>query len=88
VLAGSWVRLGDHEDVPEGYVGHIAAVLESPWSSVPFAGDSKETIHGYRYDKNKLFRVQTRDAANAILSLPQEAFAEIADSRASLLNHA
>lgn len=88
ILAGYWVRLGDSEEVPSEFVGHIAAVLDSPFTSVPFAGDSDETIHGYRYNKGKLFTVQTRDTANAILSVSQDAFAEVADSRASLLNHA
>lgn len=89
VLAGYWVRLNDHEDVPERFVGHIAAVLDSPWKSVPFADDSQESeIHGYRFNKDQLFRVQTRDEVNAILEVPAEAFAEVADSRSGVLNHA
>jgi hypothetical protein len=89
ILAGYWVRLAAHDDVDDRFVGHIAAVLESPWKSVPFADDDQESaIHGYRYDDTKLFRVQTRDEVNAILEVPYEAFSEVSDSRAGLLNHA
>ena len=89
VLAGYWVRLGKHDSVDDRFVGHIAAVLSSPWKSVPFADDSQESaIHGYRFNKDELFRVQTRDEVDAIFEVPFEAIIEVADSRAGLLKHA
>lgn len=89
VLAGYWARLAVHEDVPERFQGHIAAILESPWTSSPYANDEQAAaIAGYRYDKDKLFLVRTRDEADATLELPFEAFSEVSDSRATLSAHA
>lgn len=87
VLEGYWVRLGNHADVPAEFVGHIAAVTSSPFKPVPYGQDSEEVIHGYRFNKDELYVVQTRDTASAIFSLPFEAFSEVAETRANLLNH-
>jgi hypothetical protein len=89
ILAGYWARLTDDESVPEEYVGHLVAVLESPWTSSPYAHDEQESaINGYRYDKDKLFLVKTRDAGNALLEVPFEALTEIGQSRSDVTAHA
>lgn len=88
ILAGYWVKLNSHDDVPERYRGSIASIVTSPFTNVPFAGDSEETIHGYRYDKDKKFMVRTRGEGEASFEVPYEAFDSVADSRATLLNFA
>lgn len=85
---GYWVRLADHEDVPEDCIGHLAAIISSPWQPVPYGADSNEVIHGWKFNKKALFTVQTRDQFNHILELPPEAFQAVAESRAGLTNHA
>jgi pyruvate/2-oxoglutarate dehydrogenase complex dihydrolipoamide acyltransferase (E2) component len=88
ILAGYWVKLGVHDDVPEEHVGAIANVVESPWTNVPFAGDSDETITGYRFDEDKLFLVKLRGSGEELLSVPAEAIADSAQDRPTLLAYA
>lgn len=88
ILAGYWVKLGYHDDVPERYRGSIATIVTSPFTNVPFASDGDETIHGYRYDKDKQFMVRTRGEGEASFEVPFEAFESYSDSRATLLNYA
>lgn len=88
ILAGYWVKLGVHDDVPEEHVGAIANVVESPWTNVPFAGDSDETITGYRFDDEKLFLVKLRGSGEELLSVPAEAIADSAQDRPTLLAYA
>jgi len=88
ILAGYWVRLGVHEAVDEEFVGAIAAVVESPWTNVPFAGDSEETITGYRFDEDKDFLVKLRGANEATIEVPVEAIAASAQDRPTLLAYA
>lgn len=85
---GYWVRLAAHKDVPDDCVGHIAAIISSPWQPVPYGSDSNEVIHGWKFDKKALFTVQTRDQFSHLLTLPPEAFQAVADSRAALTSHA
>jgi len=88
ILAGYWVRLGDDADVPERYRGHIAAVVESPWTSSPYADDDQTSaVKGYRYNKDKKFLVRTRDEGNALLEVSLDAFAETGESRSQVLSH-
>jgi hypothetical protein len=79
----SWVRLGKHDDVPERFVGHIAAVLVIPKK---FDFDQNQWVQ----DFDKPVQVQTRDEAQSILYLPMAAFSEIAytGGRPGLTSHA
>jgi e3 binding domain len=88
ILSGYWVKLASHADVPEEYWGLIANVVESPWTNVPFAGDTDETITGYRFDDEKDFLVKTRGSGEALLTIPAEAIAESAEDRPTLLAYA
>ncbi len=88
ILSGYWVKLASHADVPEEYWGAIANVVESPWSNVPFAGDSDETITGYRFDEEKDFLVKTRGSGEALITVPAEAIADSAQDRPTLLAYA
>jgi len=89
ILAGYWARLNDDESVPEEYVGHLVAVLESPWTSSPYATDEQASaINGYRYDPDKLFLVRTRDSGNALLEVPFEALSEVGQTRSDVMSHA
>jgi hypothetical protein len=89
ILAGYWARLNDDESVPEEYVGHLVAVLESPWTSSPYATDEQSSaINGYRYDPDKLFLVRTRDSGNALLEVPFEALSEVGQTRSDVMSHA
>jgi pyruvate/2-oxoglutarate dehydrogenase complex dihydrolipoamide acyltransferase (E2) component len=88
ILAGYWVKLGVHDDVPDEHIGAIANVVESPWTNVPFAGDSDETITGYRFDEEKLYLVKLRGSGEELLSVPAEAIADSAQDRPTLLAYA
>jgi hypothetical protein len=88
ILAGYWVKLGVHESVEDEFVGSIASVVESPWTNVPFAGDTEETITGYRFDEDKDFLVKLRGANEAIFEVPAEAIAASAQDRPTLLAYA
>jgi hypothetical protein len=71
---GSWVRLADHEDVPARFVGHIAAVLNSPTEEIDVDHtDNTRTVQ----KKGALITVKTRDEAGVTLQLPPEAFSEV-----------
>jgi hypothetical protein len=88
ILAGYWARLNDDDSVPEEYIGHLVAILESPWTSSPYANDEQASaIKGYRYDKDKLFLVRTRDTADALLEVPFAAFAVTGQSRSDVEGH-
>ncbi len=88
ILQGYWVRLSEHEDVPEAYAGHLAVVIDSPWKAAPCGlPGTVSPIDGYTFDEDASFRVQTRDEANAILEVPQEAFSAVAPTRGALENH-
>ncbi|RPJ55692.1 MAG: hypothetical protein EHM23_25425 [Acidobacteria bacterium] len=88
ILAGYWVKLGVHESVEDEFVGAIASVVESPWTNVPFAGDTEETITGYRFDEDKDFLVKLRGSNEAIFEVPAEAIAASAQDRPTLLAYA
>jgi hypothetical protein len=61
-----WVVLGDHEAVPERFVGRRAVVLDAPTESVPVGEEGDQEI-----------TVRTRDEANATLTIPFAAVAEV-----------
>jgi len=88
VLAGYWVKLGSDDDVPEEFWGAIAAVVESPWTPVPFAHDSEEEITGYRFDEDKKYLVKLRGASEALIEVPAESIVEAAQDRPNILNYA
>jgi hypothetical protein len=92
ILPGYWVKISPDADLDEEFDsqrGALATVVESPWSNVPFAGDSEETLHGYRYDKDKKYLVRTRGAAEVnVDGLTEEDFADFGDGRSGLLGHA
>lgn len=84
VLAGSWVVLADTSEVPSGFAGHIAAVMESPWKPAPIG--AKQTLNGYVYEQGGKFIVQTRDEANMTLEVSMSSFQQVAASRSALEN--
>jgi len=88
ILAGYWVKLGADDAVPEEHVGSIASVVESPWTNVPFAGDSETEITGYRFDEEKDYLVRTRGTTEETFEIPAEAIAASAQDRPTLLGYA
>lgn len=73
IPVGAWVRLGEHEDVPERFVGHLAYVTDSP--TILCNCDYAPKTHEHQAP-DALLTVKTRDEADATLVLPVEAFAE------------
>jgi len=83
ILPGYWVRLAEHDDVDEAYWGHFGVILDGPWQPAPI-GVENSGIPGYTYDKDKLYLVRTRDAANALVEVPEDALAETGQNRVEL----
>jgi len=84
ILAGFWVRLGPSKTNDERYDGAIAQIVQSPWSPAPI-GVPDSGIAGYIYDEeNEDFIVQTRDTAQALLTVPQSEITEWAQARVDL----
>ena len=79
----SWVRLGNHESVPDRFRGHIAAVVDAP--TFLCNCDWSPNTHEHP-SPNSLVTVKLRDETGATLRLPYEAFDEVSTAgRSGLL---
>jgi hypothetical protein len=75
---GTWVTLGQGDDIPEELRGHDACVIVAPMKNsdgdeqIPFA-------HQYQ-DDDTVFTVRTRDQYSAEIQAKREDFAVISDN--------
>jgi hypothetical protein len=82
---GAWVRLGDHELVPDRLKGHIAYVVTSPTQLCNC--DYAPVTHEHQSETAGI-TVKTRDEVGATLTLPKEAFSEVSlDGRHGVAAH-
>lgn len=77
ILEGTWVRLGDGENIPEELRGHEACVVNAPIKMSD--GDAQVPYRHQVQDKDAVFTVRTRDEYSATLEATRDDFAVISN---------